>query len=184
MDWQLLEWITQTIPWVEDRTPESNLQEAQASLDEFRQYATVTKPPKAEEKGNLETHFHTLQTKLRLSNRPAYVPSEGRLVSVSVVLFYLKIFLIFFALSVHSQDIISAWKNLEAGEKAKQDFLIGELQRLQRLEHLAAKFEHKVTNIETWAQGKDDSLSRNDDIESANLAEAMVSHFILIFYIR
>ena len=81
---QLLEWIAQTMPWVEDHTPENTLQETQARLDEFRQYATVTKPPKAQEKGELETHFHTLQTKLRLSNRPAYVPSEGRLVSVSI----------------------------------------------------------------------------------------------------
>ena len=36
-----------------------------------------------EEKGRLEMHFHTLQTKLRLSSRPAYVPSEGKLVNVS-----------------------------------------------------------------------------------------------------
>ena len=74
------------MPWVEDRTPESTLPETQARLEEFRQYSTVTKPPKATEKGELETHFHTLQTKLRLSNRPAYVPSEGKLVSVSVLL--------------------------------------------------------------------------------------------------
>ena len=71
------------MPWLEDRTPEHTLPETQARLEEFRQYSTVTKPPKASEKGELETHFHTLQTKLRLSNRPAYVPSEGKLVSVS-----------------------------------------------------------------------------------------------------
>ncbi len=72
------------MPWVEDRTPETTLPETQSRLEEFRQYSTVTKPPKAQEKGELETHFHTLQTKLRLSNRPAYVPSEGKLVSVSI----------------------------------------------------------------------------------------------------
>lgn len=52
---------------------------------------------------------------------------------------------------------------------------MSELRRLQRLEHLAAKFEHKVANIESWGQGKDEQLARNDDIEAANLAEAMVS---------
>lgn len=56
---------------------------SQGRLEEYRQYASVTKPPKSEEKGKLETHFHTLQTKLRVSKRPAYVPSEGKLVSVS-----------------------------------------------------------------------------------------------------
>lgn len=95
------------MPWLEDLTPETTLQDAQSRLEEFRQYASVTKPPKAEEKGNLETHFHTLQTKLRLSSRPAYVPSEGRLVA----------------------DINAAWKGLEAAEKAKQDYILSEIRR-------------------------------------------------------
>ncbi len=54
---------------------------------------------------------------------------------------------------------------------------MSELHRLQRLEHLAAKFEHKVGNTEKWADGKDEKLSRNDDIESANLAEILVSGY-------
>ena len=95
------------MPWLEDRVPENTLQDAQGRLEEFRQYATVTKPPKAQEKGSLETHFHTLQTKLRLSNRPAYVPSEGRLVT----------------------DINEAWKGLEVAEKQKQEYLMSELRR-------------------------------------------------------
>ena len=48
-----------------------------------------------------------LQTKLRLSSRPAYVPSEGKLVS----------------------DINIAWKSLEEGEKAKEEYLRSELRR-------------------------------------------------------
>ena len=58
----------------------------QKKLDEFRKYRRAEKPPKVEEKGELETLFNTLQTKLRLSNRPAYIPSEGKMVSVSVEL--------------------------------------------------------------------------------------------------
>lgn len=37
-----------------------------------------------QEKCQLEISFNTLQTKLRLSNRPAFMPSEGRMVSVRV----------------------------------------------------------------------------------------------------
>ena len=95
------------MPWLNDQTQENTLPDTQARLEEFRQYASITKPPKAEEKGALETHFHTLQTKLRLSNRPAYVPSEGKLVS----------------------DINSAWRQLETAEKTKQEFLMSELRR-------------------------------------------------------
>lgn len=35
-----------------------------------------------QEKCQLEISFNTLQTKLRLSNRPAFMPNEGRMVSV------------------------------------------------------------------------------------------------------
>lgn len=79
----------------------------QARLEEYRQYAAVTKPPKLEDKGKLETHFHTLQTKLRVSNRPAYVPSEGKMVS----------------------DINHAWKEMESLEKAYEEYLFSELRR-------------------------------------------------------
>ena len=43
--------------------------------------ASQTAPTNGQ-KAKLETDFNTLQTKLRLSNRPAYLPSEGKLVSV------------------------------------------------------------------------------------------------------
>ena len=51
----------------------------------------TVKPPKTEEKGKLITDYNTLQTKLRLSNRPAFLPSEGKLINVradSLVLLY------------------------------------------------------------------------------------------------
>ena len=79
----------------------------QSRLEEYRQYASSTKPPKFEEKGRLETHFHTLQTKLRVSSRPAYVPSEGKLVS----------------------DINARWKVLETKEKQYEEYLLSELRR-------------------------------------------------------
>lgn len=145
----LLEWIERTKPWLKDRTPEKTLQDTQQRLEEFRQYNTTTKPPKVDEKSKLETHFHTLQTKLRLSSRPAYVPSEGKLVA----------------------DINEAWKVLEAEEKNKVEFLISELRRLQRLEHLASKFDSKAQKVEAWALSKDKDLENMEDIENSNLAE-------------
>ncbi len=54
----------------------------QQKLEDFRDYRRVHKPPKVQEKCQLEINFNTLQTKLRLSNRPAFMPSEGRMVSV------------------------------------------------------------------------------------------------------
>lgn len=58
----------------------------QKKLDALRVYRRSEKPPRVEEKGMLETNFNTLQTKLRLGNRPAYLPTEGKMISVSTFL--------------------------------------------------------------------------------------------------
>ena len=79
---QLLEWIRRTIPWLENRTPEKTMQAMQKKLEDFRDYRRKHKPPKVQEKCQLEINFNTLQTKLRISNRPAFMPSEGKMVSV------------------------------------------------------------------------------------------------------
>lgn len=83
--WQLLEWIKRTLPWLESRQTDNSLAGVQKKLDEYRQYRRKHKPPRVEQKAKLETNFNTLQTKLRLSNRPAYMPTEGKMVSVSAL---------------------------------------------------------------------------------------------------
>jgi len=80
---QLLAWIRKTTPWLENRTTDNTLPGTQRKLDEFRDYRRKHKPPKLEDKARLENSFNTLQTRLRLSNRPAYLPTEGKMVSVS-----------------------------------------------------------------------------------------------------
>lgn len=80
---QLLEWIRRTTPWLENRTPEKTMVAMQKKLEDFRDYRRKHKPPKIQEKCQLEINFNTLQTKLRISNRPAFMPSEGKMVSVS-----------------------------------------------------------------------------------------------------
>ena len=52
--------------------------------------------------------------------------------------------------------------------------------RLERLEHLAARFNHKASNLEAWMAGKSEQLSQREDLQSASLAEAMV---IIVMYL-
>uniref|UniRef100_A0A2K6GN91 F-actin cross-linking protein n=1 Tax=Propithecus coquereli TaxID=379532 RepID=A0A2K6GN91_PROCO len=133
---ELLEWIRRTIPWLENRTPEKTMQAMQKKLEDFRDYRRKHKPPKVQEKCQLEINFNTLQTKLRISNRPAFMPSEGKMVS----------------------DIAGAWQRLEQAEKGYEEWLLNEIRRLERLEHLAEKFRQKASTHETWAYGDyDDS---------------------------
>ena len=79
----LLEWIKQKRPWLENRATDNTLDGTQAKLAEFRDYCRSQKPPKLSQKAKLETDFNTLQTRLRLSNRPAFTPTEGKLIAVS-----------------------------------------------------------------------------------------------------
>ncbi|GFS72139.1 alpha-actinin [Trichonephila clavipes] len=136
----LLEWIRRTTPWLENRTTDNTLVGVHKKLDEFRNYRRVHKPPRVEQKARLETNFNTLQTKLRLSNRPAYLPSEGKMVS----------------------DIHNAWKGLEMAEKGFEEWLLSEMMRLERLDHLAQKFKHKADIHEDWTQGKEEMLQSQD----------------------
>lgn len=136
----LLAWIKKTTPWLENRTTDNTLPGTQRKLDEFRDYRRKQKPPKLEDKAKLENSFNTLQTRLRLSNRPAYLPTEGKMVS----------------------DIANAWKGLEFAEKGFEEWLLSELQRLERLDHLAQKFRHRCEIHEDWAEGKEDMLQSQD----------------------
>ncbi|XP_072405620.1 alpha-actinin-1-like isoform X2 [Chiloscyllium punctatum] len=144
----LLEWIRQTKPWLENREPEKTMQAMQQKLEDFRDYRRVHKPPKVQEKCQLEINFNTLQTKLRLSNRPAFMPSEGKMVS----------------------DINNAWQGLEQAEKGYEEWLLNEIRRLERLDHLAEKFRQKATIHEDWTKDKEAMLTQKD-YETATLAD-------------
>ena len=136
----LLEWIAKTRPWLEARKSDNNLLGAQKRLEEFRRYRQREKPPRVEQKALLETNFNTLQTKLRLNNRPAYVPSVGR----------------------EMVAIVEAWRGLQTAERGFEEWLLSEMMRLERLEHLAKKFHLKCAAHEQWSQGKEIMLGAQD----------------------
>ncbi|KAF0043929.1 hypothetical protein F2P81_003087 [Scophthalmus maximus] len=124
------------------------MQAMQQKLEDFRDYRRLHKPPKVQEKCQLEINFNTLQTKLRLSNRPAFMPSEGKMVS----------------------DINGAWGSLEGAEKGYEEWLLNEIRRLERLDHLAQKFRQKAAIHEAWTEGKEEMLQKRD-FETASLSD-------------
>lgn len=72
--------------------------------------------------------------------------------------FFLYIY--FFGNSVFSsivisllQDINNAWGNLEGAEKGYEEWLLNEIRRLERLDHLAEKFRQKAAIHEAWTEG-------------------------------
>ncbi|KAM3859654.1 alpha-actinin-2 [Diretmus argenteus] len=144
----LLEWIRHVTPWLGNRSPEKTMVDMCKKLEDFRDYRRIHKPSKVQEKCQLEINFNTLQTKLRINNRPAFMPSEGRMVS----------------------DIANAWQGLEQAEKGYEDWLLAEIRRLERVEHLAEKFRQKTAMHDEWSVGKERGLRRKD-FETASLME-------------
>ncbi|KAK0409445.1 hypothetical protein QR680_004543 [Steinernema hermaphroditum] len=137
---ELVAWIRRWQPWLENRPENDTLAIVKSKLNQFRHYRREEKPPRIAEKGQLETLFNTLQTKLRLSNRPAFLPKEGHLI----------------------KDINYAWEDLEHAETGFEEWVLAEIKRLETLEHLAEKFRRKCATHEEWARGKVEMLQSED----------------------
>ncbi|ESP01600.1 hypothetical protein LOTGIDRAFT_139452 [Lottia gigantea] len=124
----LLEWIEQTIVILNDRQYANSLTGVQQQLAAFNTYRIVEKPPKFDEKGNLEVLLFTIQSQMRANNQRPYLPKEGKMVS----------------------DINKAWERLEHAEHERELSLREELIRQEKLEQLAARFDRKAGMRETW----------------------------------
>ncbi|NXW51086.1 SPTB1 protein, partial [Nyctiprogne leucopyga] len=124
----LLTWIEQTIISLNSRNFANSLTGVQHQLQAFSTYRTVEKPPKFQEKGNLEVLLFTIQSRMRANNQRVYTPHEGRLVS----------------------DINRAWEQLEKAEHERELALRTELIRQEKLEQLARRFDRKAAMREAW----------------------------------
>ncbi|KAF4102423.1 spectrin beta chain, erythrocytic isoform X1 [Onychostoma macrolepis] len=126
----LLAWIEQTINVLNNRKLANSLTGVQQQLQAFNSYRTVEKPPKFQEKGNLEVLLFTIQSRMRANNQRVYTPKEGALVS----------------------DINKAWERLEKAEHDRERVLRDELIRQEKLEQMARRFDRKAAMRETWLQ--------------------------------
>ncbi|XP_075568377.1 spectrin beta chain, erythrocytic isoform X2 [Pelecanus crispus] len=124
----LLTWIEQTIAFLNSHSFANSLAGVQHQLQAFSTYRTVEKPPKFQEKGNLEVLLFTIQSRMRANNQRVYTPHEGRLVS----------------------DINRAWEQLEKAEHERELALRTELIRQEKLEQLARRFDRKAAMREAW----------------------------------
>lgn len=117
----LLTWIRQTILQLNSRDFPNNLEGVTKLLQKFKEHITVIKPPKYNEKSEIEANYFMINTRLKELNRNVYVPPEGLLV----------------------QDIERAWEELEKAEYHRELALREEVIRQTNLEQLAIRFEKK-----------------------------------------
>uniref|UniRef100_A0A0V0J8M5 Alpha-actinin, sarcomeric n=2 Tax=Schistocephalus solidus TaxID=70667 RepID=A0A0V0J8M5_SCHSO len=144
----LLQWIQKQTPFLADRTTDGTLPGAKEKLARYNSYRGIEKPPKLEDKVVLEALNKTLQTRLKLDKKPAFLPPKGQSVS----------------------EIQDAWKEMEFREKGFEDWLLEEIRRLEQLDYLVKKFNLKCSTHEAWSKGKEAALSQRD-YENADLSQ-------------
>ncbi|KAJ1079201.1 hypothetical protein K5549_018066, partial [Capra hircus] len=140
----LLEWIRRTIPWLENRAPENTMHAMQQKLEDFRDYDLRYEPEKHTNK-NFKNVWRS---------RGGLARGPGGLTLCLPSL----------------QDINNAWGCLEQAEKGYEEWLLNEIRRLERLDHLAEKFRQKASIHEAWTDGKE-AMLRQKDYETATLSE-------------
>ena len=84
-----------------------------------------------------------------------------------------------------SQDIAGAWQRLEQAEKGYEEWLLNEIRRLERLDHLAEKFRQKASIHEAWTDGKTSlAPASHPKLGSSFRAKPpAITPFSLVFYL-
>uniref|UniRef100_A0A8C3LZN6 Actinin alpha 4 n=1 Tax=Chrysolophus pictus TaxID=9089 RepID=A0A8C3LZN6_CHRPC len=155
---QLLEWIRRTIPWLEDRSPQKTIQEMQQKLEDFRDYRRVHKPPKVQEKCHQsEESFWGWISFSAPSPNPSLNGLLQQLLQTRCSV-------------LCPQDINTGWQQVEQAEKGYEEWLLNEIRRLERLDHLAEKFRQKASIHEAWTEGKE-AMLKQKDYETATLSD-------------
>lgn len=74
---ELLDWIKETIQKLNDRTFPNTPEGVQADLSTFKNYRTVEKPPRYNQKSDLLATFFNINSRLKELNQSVYIPAEG-----------------------------------------------------------------------------------------------------------
>lgn len=149
-----LAWVKKTTGELSDLQLDNTLEGVIKLIGDLNNFKSVDKPPKISERLNIETLHNAIQIKLNAANRPAYVPPEGQSIA----------------------DIGNAWTDLEKAQQAREDALLAELARQQKLDLLKRKFYIKAAQLEEWIQQKEEFLKSPDNVDSIGAAQTQLKN--------
>eukprot|EP01111_Echinosteliopsis_oligospora_P009179 TRINITY_DN264_c0_g1_i1.p1 TRINITY_DN264_c0_g1~~TRINITY_DN264_c0_g1_i1.p1 ORF type:complete len:882 (+),score=266.09 TRINITY_DN264_c0_g1_i1:86-2731(+) len=136
----LSDWVNQTIERMEDRNFGNDSESIKKQLEDFKNYKQTEKPPKAKDLTNLEAAFNSLQTKLRLNNRSAFVPPAG----------------------LSPADLDALWLRLEKAEQDRADALRSHFKRQRKIDYNLQKYNNKLARFEEWNRNEDSYLKNTE----------------------
>jgi len=151
---ELVDWINETIAKHEDRNFGDSTDSIQQQLDAFKDYKTQEKPPKASELGDIESSFNALQAKLRLNNRPSFVPSAG----------------------LSPQELDALWLKLEKAEQDRAEALRAALRRQRKLDYLLQKYNIKLAKLTDWTSQEDSYLKNAEVGQTLTIIQAQLKN--------
>jgi len=148
---ELLSWIEETIPQLQNRQMDNTLEGARSLVAEFTQYKTGRK---AETSTGLypeiEQLYKSIETLLVKTGRPGtWNPPSGLALS----------------------DLALRWKQLEEEEHGRESALREELTRQEKLSMLVRRFQSDASDLERWAAEKQTYLEQRENIDSLRSAQ-------------
>lgn len=147
-------WVKKTTGDLSDLQLDNTLEGVLKLIGDLNNFKSAEKPPKISERLNIETLHNAIQIKLNAANRPPFVPPEGQSLA----------------------DISNAWSDLEKAQQAREDALLAELARQQKLDLLKRKFYIKAAQLEEWIQQKEDFLKSPDNVDSIGAAQTQLKN--------
>jgi len=151
---ELVRWIHEATNGMKERNYDNSLQAIEEQWEQHKFFKKSVKPEKTNEKLSVEASLNTLQAKLRVNNRPLFVPPE----------------------QYSLPAIEKVWQKLGDEENARSEWIRREIERQLRIEGLASRFWRKAAALLQWGSDNGQALSSTDYGESVAAVEAKLKN--------
>jgi actinin alpha len=151
---KLTEWIQEATTRMEDRNFPQDIDGLQKLLDDFKEFKSTEKPPKAKDLTELEAAYNSIQTKLRINNRPPFVAPEG----------------------TSPEDIDRLWNKLEKAEQERAEALRSALRRQRKIDYLLEKYNVKLRRLGQWAAQEENYFKNTPLGQTLNVIRAQLKN--------
>ena len=132
-----------------ERDWDNSLEGVKGKIDELNDFKQNEKPPKQAERVALESLNNAIAVKLNNAGRPPFKPADGQSID----------------------DINKLWNELDAAQQARNDALLEDLARQNKLDLLKRRFNNNAKRLEDWNGKQEDYLKAEEPVGSINEAQ-------------